>query len=81
MKIQKYGTVILTTGPVKVDDWIVEREPDDPKDATDEQLLLGFAVKWAQERLTVALNSAILDVFRKQAIQKLAAAAESQASN
>jgi len=70
MKIHKFGTVILTEGPVKVEGWNVEREPEDPSDATTEQLILGFAIKWAQERLTVATNSAILDVFRDAAKKK-----------
>lgn len=70
MKIHKFGTVILTEGPVKVDGWNVEREPEDPIDATTEQLLLGFAITWAKERLTAATNDAILDVFRAAAKQK-----------
>lgn len=67
MKIHQFGTVILTEGPVKVEGWHIEREPADPIEATEEQLLLGFAIKWAQERLTIATNAAILDVFRKAA--------------
>ena len=70
MKIHKYGTVTLTEGPVNIEGWNIQREPDDPKDATDEQLLLGFAVTWAQERLTAATNSAALDVFRDAAKKK-----------
>lgn len=66
MKIHQFGTVTLTTGPVKVEGWNIEREPEDPIEATDEQLLLGFAVRWAQEQLTKAMNAAILDVFRKR---------------
>jgi hypothetical protein len=70
MKIIKFGTVTLTEGPVNIEGWNIQREPNDPKDATDEQLLLGFAITWAQERLTVAVNSAILDVFRDAAKKK-----------
>ena len=71
MKIRKYGVVILTAGPVKVEDWIIEREPEDPKDATDEQLLLGFAIHWAKAQLETAIKSSTLDVFRKAAQEKL----------
>jgi hypothetical protein len=67
MKIIKYGVVILTEGPVRVEDWVVEREPDDPKDATEEQLLLGYAIHWAQQKFDAAYNSAAMDVFRKTA--------------
>ena len=73
MKINKFGTVTLTQGNVLVEGWEIEREPEDPENATNEQLLLGFAIKWAEERLRVATNSAVLEVFRKNAKAKLAA--------
>jgi hypothetical protein len=63
MKIHKYGTVILTEGPVKVDGWNIERESDDPAYATDEQLLLKFAITWAQKKL----NAAILNDLQRAA--------------
>lgn len=67
MKIHKYGTVTLRQdGPPLVEGWNIEREPEDPTDADDGQLLLGFAITWAQERFRHALNSAVLDVFRKR---------------
>ena len=71
MKILKYGVVILTEGPVRVENWLVEREPEDPADATEEQLLLGFAIEWAQGRFRAALNDATMDVFRALAQKKL----------
>lgn len=71
MKINKYGVVILTEGQPRIEGWNIEREPNDPKDATDEQLLLGFAIKWAEERFRVAVNSQVLDVFRDNAKKKL----------
>jgi len=67
MKINKFGAVTLTEGPVKIEGWNIEREPDDPKDATDEQLLLGFAIHWAHEKLREATKQAAFDVFRKEA--------------
>jgi hypothetical protein len=70
MKIIKYGTVILSEGPVRVEGWNVEREPEDPTDATDEQLLLGFAIYWAQQRFQAAVASAQMDVFRDLAKKK-----------
>ena len=70
MKIHKYGVVILSEGPVRVEGWQVQREPEDPKDATDEQLLLGFAIHWAKGRFQAALADASMDVFRKLAEKK-----------
>jgi len=66
MKINKFGTVILTEGPVRVEGWNYSREPEDPVDATDEQLLLEFAIPWAQERLRKATNGAVLDVMQRR---------------
>ena len=70
MKIHKYGTVILTEGRVLVDGWNVEREPDDPQEATNEQLLLGFAIHWAKQRFDAALNEASMVAFRKMILDK-----------
>lgn len=72
MKIHKYGTVTFTTDNVLIEGWHVEREPEDPTEATDAQLLLGFAIHWAQGRFQTAINDASLDVFRKWAKQKQA---------
>jgi len=65
MKIHTYGTVTLRQdqGPL-IEGWQVEREPSDPEDATNEELLLGFAIHWARERFTAAVNHASMDVFR-----------------
>lgn len=79
MIIHKYGTVTLREGlPPLVENWNVEREPEDPTDATDEQLLLGFAITWAKERFQAAVNMAVLDVFRQRAAKQ---AADKAASN
>jgi hypothetical protein len=66
MKIDVYGTVTLRqgAGPL-VEDWRVEREPDDPKDATTEQLLLAYAISWAEERFNQAKQQAQTEVVRK----------------
>lgn len=74
MKIIQYGTVILTEGPVKVEGWTIEREPSDPMNATEEQLLLDFAITWAKARLAAAVTSTVLAEARKMAHQKLLAA-------
>lgn len=71
MKIHKYGVVILSEGqPIRVEDWLIEREPEDPADATNEQLLLGFAIHWAKQKFDAAYNSAAMDVFREMAKNK-----------
>lgn len=73
MKIVKFGTVIFKQGqgPL-IEGWNVEREPEDPADATTEQLLLGFVVVWAKEKFEAALKSAQMDVFRKWAADQVA---------
>jgi hypothetical protein len=73
MKVIKHGIVILSEGDVHVEGWLVEREADDPEDATNEQLLLGFAVNWAQERFNAALNNASMDVLRALVKRKIEA--------
>jgi hypothetical protein len=58
MKVITHGVVILSaTGPIRVEGWNVEREPDDPADATTEQLLLGVAVHWAREKMNTAVEA------------------------
>jgi hypothetical protein len=65
MIVHRFGAVILTKGKVQVEGWNIEREPDkDPADATDEQLLLGYAVNWALETLKAELKKTAYDVFR-----------------
>lgn len=79
MKIIKVGTVLFKDGygPL-IEGWHVEREPADPEDATMEQLLLGFAIAWAQEKFTAAFKSAQMDVFRKWAAEQVAKKAAAQ---
>jgi hypothetical protein len=73
MRIHAFGTVTLREDqPPLIEGWNIEREPEDPADATDEQLLLGFAITWAQKRFQAALNMAILDVFRREQEKKKA---------
>jgi hypothetical protein len=64
MKITKYGTVIISEGPIRVDGWLVERELSDPSTATTEQLLLDFAITWAKNKFQAALNREVLNVMR-----------------
>jgi hypothetical protein len=60
MKVNRYGAVIIVDKDVRVEGWLVEREPSDPVDATPEQLLLEVAIPWAQNRM----NAAILENMR-----------------
>ena len=70
MKIDKWGTVTFTESNVLVEGWLITREPEvDPADATNEQLILGFAIVWAKSKFEEALKDAKMDVFRKM-IQK-----------
>jgi hypothetical protein len=71
MQIKKFGVVILTNGPVRVEDWLVEREPSDPIDATNEQLLLDFAITWAERRFDAALQDAARKALAKKLFAKL----------
>jgi len=83
MKIIKYGEITFREGGgPDVHGWQVEREPTDPADATNEQLVLGFAVLWAQEKFKIALNSAVIRVLIEKAKQqKLDQTALDAASN
>lgn len=70
MKIIRYGTVTFREGVgPQIEGWQIEREPEDPEDATMEQLLLGFAIHWAKEKFDAAMKDATTDVLR-QMIQK-----------
>lgn len=71
MKVIQYGSVVLTPGPVKVEDWVVEREDSDPAEATNEQLLLEVAIPWAQKKM----NAAILENLQRISKEKKAAQA------
>lgn len=65
MKIIRTGVVIIGEGPIRVENWVVERGPDlDPEDATLEQLLLGYAIHFARTKLEAAVKDASMDVFR-----------------
>jgi hypothetical protein len=73
MRVIQYGRVVLTPGPVKVEDWVVEREDSDPADATEEQLLLEVAIPWAQRKLNSAIMGELRKVsqMRKEAAERL----------
>jgi hypothetical protein len=71
MKIEKYGTVIIGEGPIKIDGWLVKPELTDPPEATPEQMLLEVVIPWAQKKL----NAAILSELQRVSTQKKAAAA------
>jgi len=64
MRIHQYGSILFeASGAIGIDGWVIEREPDDPVDATNEQLVLTGAIRWAQKRLqTAILESVTRDV-------------------
>ena len=70
MKVTKYGVVVLTEGPVRVEGWLIEREPSDPTEATNEELLLEVAINWAQKRFEAALRDAARQAFEKKLFAK-----------
>lgn len=72
MKIVTFGQVIIGCDAIKVTGWNVMREPGDPKEATTEQLILGFAIHWAQQRMSDEVKKAVFDVFRENAKKMLA---------
>lgn len=74
MKIVKYGTVIFREGQAPdINGWLIEREPDiDPADATNEQLLLGFAIHWAEEQFKAAMKSTVMLTLRQMILDSLA---------
>lgn len=67
MRIHKYGTVTIhADSPVAtVEGWNVEREVTDPKDASDEQLLLAYAITWAKDRFEKAVTTETFKQFRE----------------
>ena len=73
MRIVKYGVVILTEGKIQVEGWQVEREPSDPAEATNEQLLLEVTIPWAQHKLNDAIMGELRKVskMRKDAAERL----------
>ena len=65
MKIIRQGTVTFTGGPVKIEGWNIQRTPEDPEDATNEQLLLTYAIAWAEEQFKIARTNATVLLVRK----------------
>ncbi len=66
MIVTKLGNVILGDGPIRVDNWLVQREPTDPPQAKTEELLLAHAVEWALDKLTKAVNSESVKALLKE---------------
>lgn len=66
MIVEKHGFVRVEKGNIAVEGWMVKREASDPVDATEEQMLLHYAAKWALARLQEAVTQAALDVIRAQ---------------
>lgn len=71
MKINRYGVVILSEGPARVENWRVERDDTDPAGVATEELLLAFAIQWAKERFDTALKIHTTDLLRNWAKGKL----------
>ena len=76
MKITKFGTLTLSedAGP-KIEGWEFERQPSDPAEATNEQLLLGFVISWGKKKFDDAVKSAVMEMLRHAAQEKIALAA------
>jgi hypothetical protein len=71
MRITKFGTITFAEGEgPKIEGWQCEREPDDPAEATTEQLLLGFVITWAKKKFDAAMNDAVMQTLRKAAYEK-----------
>lgn len=66
MIITKIGNVIIGDGPIRVENFLVQREPTDPPHAKTEELLLGLAVEWALDKLQKAVNSESVNALRKE---------------
>lgn len=62
MKVDKYGAVIIDdSAQIRIEGWVFHRDSDDPIDATDGELLLGFAAQWALKKLQQAVAEAAID--------------------
>ena len=70
MIVNQYGVVILTPTRVRVEGWTVEREPSDPADATTEQLILEFAIPWAQHKLNQAIGQNLQRISKSRKTAK-----------
>ena len=70
MKINKIGVVVFTDGDIKIEGWQAEREDSDPADATNEQLLLAYAIHWANEKFRQAGQGATLELMRRLMLRK-----------
>lgn len=66
MKIVKFGEVIITSGEIKIQNFLAT-PPDesDPPGASPEQLLLTLATKWAMNRLGLEIQKAMLGALKQ----------------
>lgn len=84
MIIKKHGQVIVEAGkPIRVEGWLVEREPSDPWDAPTEQLLLAAAIEEAYDLFVKAMNTAAMQAIREQRakVKQATEATQNQAPN
>lgn len=63
MKIVKYGTVVISSGPIQVEGFIGEPEASDPAEVPPEQLLLACVIDWAKTRFQAAVNAAVMNAI------------------
>lgn len=75
MIVTKIGNVILGDGPIRVENWLVQREPTDPPQAKTEELLLAHAAEWALKKLQAAVNDASVQAILKESKRLKAEAA------
>ena len=66
VKINQYGSVIISETGVTVEGWNVSFEPTDPDDATPGQYLLEFAIRWGKDKLDMAVQNAMMDLVKKK---------------
>lgn len=74
MIVTKIGNVILGEGPIRVENWLVQRDPTDPPEAKIEELLLAHAAEWALKKLQAAVNDASVQAILKESKRLKAAA-------
>jgi hypothetical protein len=65
MKIAKHGHVIITEKAIRVEGWLMTPEPDDPTEASPNELVAAVATEWALKRLQGAVNEALLAGYIK----------------
>lgn len=64
VKINQYGSVIISETGVDIRDWNASFDDAEITDATPEQLLLEFAIRWGRKKLEDAVQDAMLKLVK-----------------